>query len=321
MGVVIYLNFTYLELFAGSGVGGMVLDKHGGKCIGYSEIDKFAIQNYKENFPNRLNIGDITEVKIKDIANFDLVIGGSPCQNISIMRKQSKDEEGLKGNESKLFFDYIRILNNKLPKWFIFENVRNLLNSNNGEDWKVVTELFQENYNIKWKLINTSDYGIPQTRRRVYIIGQRKDLGDFNYEFPQEEELELTAQDLLEDKVDDKYYLTERMYKTVMSWGTGGWSAKPETDLKIARPLVATLYKMHRASTDNYYHTEYQPQDKTNLRRPTPRECARLQGVPDTYKFVVSDTQAYRLMGNAMSLNVVDRIVKQLMNHIEIHNK
>ena len=107
------------------------------------------------------------------------------------------------------------------------------------------------------------------------------------------------------------------MYATVMSWGTGGWSAKPETDLPIARPLTATMAKMHRASCDNYYHTEYKPKNKTNLRRLTPRECARLQGLDDTYKIVVSDTRAYKLMGNAMSLNVVEAIVKELVKYIK----
>lgn len=311
------MSFTYFELFAGTGVGGMALDKFGGKCVGYSEIDKYAIKNYEENFPNRINFGDITKINTNEIPKFDLLIGGSPCQDISIMRKtwQTKEQEGLNGNESKLFFDYMRILNDILPKWFIFENVRNLLNSNDGEDWKTVTEMMSENYNIKWKLMNTADYGVPQTRRRVYIVGQRKDLGEFNFEFPKEEELKITTQDLLEKQVDDKYYLTEKMMKTVMSWGTKGWSAEPETDLKIARPLTATMHKMHRASQDNYYHTEYKPEGKTNLRRLTPREAARLQGIPDTYKLIISDTQAYRLFGNAMSLNVVEKIVGQLFKN------
>ena len=243
--------------------------------------------------------------------NFDIVIGGSPCTDISIMKK---DGEGLNGINSKLFHDYIRILNHKKPKWFIFENVKKLLTSNNGNDFKIVKESFEENYNIKYQVLNTSDYGIPHTRRRIYIVGQRKDLGDFNYEFPEIVPLDLTAQDLLEPKVDDKYYLTNEMAKTVLSRGTGGWDANPETDMKIARPLCATLYKMHRASQDNYYHTNYQPAGKTNLRRPTPRECARLQGLSDTYKIIVSDTQAYKLFGNAMSLNVVSQVAKQLFN-------
>lgn len=297
----------------------MALDKIGGECIGYSELDKNAIKNYDVNFPNRINYGDITKIDEVELVNFDLIIGGSPCQNISIMRRtntENKRVEGLEGEESKLFFDYIKILNTKLPKWLIFENVRNLLNSNNGEDFKIVKKMFEENYNIKCQVLNTADYGIPQNRRRLYIVGQRKDLGDFDYEFPKPIELKLTTQDLLEKQVDDKYYLTEKMAKTVLSRGTGGWDANPETDLKIARPLCATLFKMHRASQDNYYHTEYNPQEKTNLRRLIPRECARLQGLSDTYKIVVSDTQAYKLMGNAMSLNVIDAIARELKKYI-----
>lgn len=309
----------YFELFAGTGIGGIALDRNGFKNVGYSEVDNYAIKNYEANFPNRINYGDITQINENELPDFDLLIGGSPCQNISIMRRTWTDTgevEGLKGNESKLFFDYIRILNKKLPKYFIFENVRNLLSSNSGEDWKIVKECLEFNYNIKYQVINSSDYGVPHTRRRIYIVGQRKTFGDFNFEFPKPIELKTKVQDILEPHVDDKYYLTEKMYATVMSWGTGGWSAKPETDLEIARPLTATMAKMHRASCDNYYHTEYKPNNKTNLRRLTPRECARLQGLDDTYKIVVSDTRAYKLMGNAMSLNVVEAIVKELVEYI-----
>ncbi|CAB1251583.1 Cytosine-specific methyltransferase [Ruminococcaceae bacterium BL-6] len=303
------ININYFELFAGTGIGGMALDKLGFENVGYSEIDPSAIKNYNENFPNRKNYGDITKINETQLPNFDVIIGGSPCTDISQMKK---DGEGLNGINSRLFHDYIRILNYKKPKWFIFENVRKLLTSNDGKDFDIVKQSFDDNYNIKFQVLNTSDYGIPQTRRRLYIVGQRKDLGEFNYEFPKEISLDVTAQDLLEPKVDDKYYLTDKMAKTVLSRGTGGWDANPETDLKIARPLCATLYKMHRASQDNYYHTEYKPNDKTNLRRPTPRECARLTGLSDTYKIVVSDTQAYKLFGNAMSYNVVSKVAETL---------
>jgi DNA (cytosine-5)-methyltransferase 1 len=308
------INIKYFELFAGTGIGGIALDRLGFENVGYSEIDPSAIKNYNENFPNRKNYGDITKIKETELPDFDIIIGGSPCTDISQMKK---DGEGLNGINSKLFHDYIRILNYKKPKWFIFENVRKLLTSNDGDDFKIVKESFEINYNIKYKVLNTADYGVPQTRRRIYIVGQRKDLDDFNYVFPNIIPLNLIAQDLLVPKVDDKYYLTDKMSKTVLSRGTGGWDANPETDLKIARPLCATLYKMHRASQDNYYHTEYKPKDKTNLRRPTPRECARLQGLPDTYKIVVSDTQAYKLFGNAMSYNVVSKVVEMLFDCIE----
>lgn len=312
-------KFKYLELFAGTGIGGIALEEIGGECIGYSEFDQYAIKNYDANFPNRINYGDITKIKENELPNFDVLIGGSPCQNISIMRRrwvENGQDEGLDGEESKLFYDYLRILNTKLPKWLIFENVQNLTKTNDGEDFKIVKESFEENYNIKYKVINTAKYGIPHTRRRLYIVGQRKDLGDFDFDFPKEIELLLTAQDLLDKSVDDKYYLSQKMHDYVMAEGTKNFKQKAETDLKIARPLTATMHKMHRAGTDNYHKTEYKPQNKTNLRKITPRECARLQGLDDTYKIVVSDTQAYRLMGNAMSLNVVKVITKELDKYI-----
>lgn len=311
-------KLKYLELFAGTGIGGIALDNIGCENVGYSEFDKFAIQNYEANFPNRINYGDITKINEKELPDFDILIGGSPCQNISIARSTNKEGiNGLDGDASKLFYDYIRILNEKLPSWFIFENVRNLLSSNDGNDFKIVKDMFEENYNIKYQVLNTSDYGIPHTRRRLYIIGQRKKLGDFNYIFPQKQKLTLTMQDLLESMVDDKYYLSQKMYDCIMSPATKNWvSGNMEIDLPIARTLTSTMHKMHRADTDNYITTEYKPVGKTNIRRLTPRECARLQGLSDEYKIAVSDTQAYRLFGNAMSYNVVDEIVNSLMEYI-----
>lgn len=308
-------------MFSGTGIGGIALDQYGCVNIGYSEYDKFAIRNYNVNFPNRINYGDITKINEKNLPDFDILIGGSPCTQISIMSKTwsaNNKVKGLKGKDSSLFYDYMRILNYKLPKYFIFENVKNLLSSNDGEDFKIVKNSFQQNYDITFQVINTADYGIPQTRRRLYIIGQRKDLGSFKYTFPKQELLKITMQDLLDKKVEDKYYLSKKMYDCIMSPGTKNWvSGKMEINLSIARTLTSTMHKMHRADTDNYISTIYKPLEKTNVRRLTPRECARLQGLPDTYRIIVSDTQAYRLMGNAMSLNVVSKIVKNLIEYIK----
>lgn len=314
-----------LSLFSGIGAFEKALTNIGVdyELVGFSEIDKYAIKSYCaiHNIDENNNLGDVTKINTSTISDFDLLVGGSPCQNISIMRKTSVDNripEGLNGEESRLFFDYVRILNDKLPQYFVFENVRNLLSSNNGDDFKTVIELLGENYNIHYKLMNSCDYGVPQVRRRLFIVGQRKDLGEFNYKFPKSIELNITAQDLLEPSVDDKYYLTDKMYKTVMSTGTKGWYAKPETDCRIAKPLVRTMHKMHRASTDNYYHTEYKPNDKTNLRRLTPLECFRLQGFSDDdYDKVkdqkISDTQMYMQAGNSITVTVLEYIFKNLL--------
>jgi len=310
-------QLKYFELFAGTGIAGMGIETvfPTAECVGYSEIDPYAVKNYDENHPSRLNYGDITKINEKTLPDFDILVFGSPCTDIS--QANSKGVKGLKGEQSSLFYDSVRILNYKRPKWFMFENVRNLLYSNKGEDLKIVLDLLSENYTITYKVVDTKDYGVPQTRKRIYILGQLKELGVFDYNFPPEVELTIKAQDLLEPQVSDKYYLSEKMRTYVLDQGEKRYNFSVKTDLDIACTLVSTMHKMHRAGIDNYYHTEYRPKGKTNLRRLTPRECARLQGLPDTYKIVVSDTQAYRLFGNAMSLNVVTALMEQLKMFIE----
>ena len=314
---ILLKDIKYFEVFAGSGIGGLALDMQGAVNVGYSEVDKFAIKNYDHNFPNRKNFGDISKINCAEIGSFNLLVGGSPCKDISIMKKrwtEDRQVEGLKGEASSLFFEYVRILDECSPNWFIFENVQNLLNSNNGEDFQTVKELFERNYNIKWKVLNTADFGIPQTRRRLYIVGQRKNMGNFDFEFPKEIPLNLTMQDILEDEINEKYYLTEKMKAYVMAEGTKGFKQKAETDLPVARPLTESMHKCHRAGTDNYVTMRGEaPKGKTNLRMLLPKECSRLQGfLDDSYKFIVSDTQAYRLMGNAMSLNVMTKVAYNL---------
>lgn len=293
--------------------------------VGFSEVDKYASKAFcalHEVNDESLNYGDICKIDEKMLPDFKLLVGGSPCQQFSIMnaiKTRKEDTAGLKGEESKLFFDYVRILNHKKPDHFIFENVQNIMRTNNGRDFEIMLSLLGEHYNIKYKLLDSKDYGIPQTRRRVFIVGQLKSLGNFNFEFPEPIKLTKTVFDsILEDKVDDKYYLTERLYKTVMSTGTKNWCANPETDLPIARPLGAGMAKMRRASQDNYYHTDYKPQGKTNLRRLIPLEAFKLQGfsVEDFKKVVaagISDTQMYRLMGNSITVNVLSAIFKNLI--------
>lgn len=319
LSATILSGYKYFDVFTGSGIAGMALEKHGFETIGYSEVDKYAIQNYEANFPGRKNYGDITKIDTKELEDFDIMVGGSPCQQFSLLSKvwnEDKKVQGLDGKDSSLFYEYVRILNAKKPKWFIYENVNGIKSANEKKDFEIIINSLSEHYNVEWSLMNSSDYGVPQTRRRVYIVGQRKDLGEFNFTFPKKKVLKTVAQELLEKNVDSKYYLTEKMRETVLKTGTKGWYAKPETDLAVARPLTATMAKMHRASQDNYYTMDNAPEGKTNLRRLTPREAARLQGLGDDYKIVVSDAQAYKIMGNAMTYNVVEAIVNKLAKYI-----
>jgi DNA-cytosine methyltransferase len=186
----------YFSLFAGIGGFDLPLKEMNFSCVGWSEIDKYAIRTFEANFPELkgLNYGEITEIKTEELPDFDLLVGGSPCQSFSIAGKR----EGLKGI-SGLFYHYLRILQDKKPSWFIWENVKGVLSSNGGKDFENITRAFSDcGYTIKGKILNTKDYGIPQSRQRCFIVGQREDLGIFNFEFPPKQKLTICLQDILE---------------------------------------------------------------------------------------------------------------------------
>ena len=157
--------------------------------------------------------------------------------------------------------------------------------------------------------MNTADYGIPQTRNRTYIVCFANNAAEFV--FPEKQTLILTLQDLLEHDVASKYFLSDTILPTILSDGTGGYKAKSEIDLKIARPLCATMAKMHRACQDNYVT------QNERVRRLTPRECARLQGFDDGFTIPVSDSQAYKQFGNAVTVNVSAAVAGQVRITLE----
>lgn len=221
---------------------------------------------------------------------------------------------GFEDKRGTLFFRIIDIIINQKnrghqPAVVVLENVRTLITHDKGRTFKIIKESLEKlGYSVNAKILNSADYGVPQIRNRLFIVCFLNK--NICYEFPQAKELKITLQDILENNVDNKYFLSEKMIKTVLSNGTGGYHAKSETDLKIARPLTATMAKMHRACQDNYV-TQH-----GRLRRLTPRECARLQGFPDNYIIGVSDTQAYKQFGNAITVNVAYEIAESIKRSI-----
>ena len=283
--------------------GHLALDRVGIEVDNYyaSEIDKWAIKIAQKNYPRNIQIGDVTKIKedlLDSLSKIDLIMGGTPCQNLSSVNVGNR--VGLEGSKSRLFYEYVRILEclkEKNPNIiFLLENVGSAKNS----DIEIINNtLGVEGVYFNSKLLSA------QHRNRIYWT-------NLDIEVPNQRK-ELYMQDILEEKVKDKYYLSEKMYKCVMSEGTGGWqSGKMEIDLEIARPLLATMHKMHRADTDNYISTEYQPEGKTNVRRLTPLECERLQTVPDNYTKGVSDTQRYRMLGNGWTVDVIVHILSHI---------
>lgn len=279
----------------------------------------------------------------------DLLVGGAPCQAFSIVGNKL----GFEDTRGTLFREFARIVRECRPKVFIFENVQGLIRHDKGKTWQVVYNTFRDycGYDIHYKLLNARDYGIPQTRERLYCIGFRKKT-EFVYPLPIP--LKYKMYDFLEDytispyydedyntkvitpdigrikglasgklepnhfefifpvsEVEDKYYLSEKVAKYVLATGTKTFKTTIKTDLDIARPLLQTMHKMHRAGIDNY--VSYR-KDKgiSGIRKLTPRECMRLMGFGDDYKIVVPNTAAYMEAGNSIVVDVLIAILKQL---------
>lgn len=296
-----------------SGIGGLDLGfiREGYDVVFANDNDKFAVQTYEHNYNHKILFEDITNIHPQDIPEHNILIGGFPCQPFSMMGV----EKGFKDARGTLFFNIAEIIDYHIkhkerPRVIILENVRRLLTHDKKKTFKVIKRILEDlGYKVFYEVLNSADYGVPQTRNRLFIVAFANH--DANFIFPPKQKLTLTMQDLLEHDVDEKYFLSERIIPTILSHGTGNYYSKSETDLEIARPLCATMHKMHRANQDNYVT------QNGKLRRLTPREAARLQGFPDDFEFPVSDTQAYRQCGNAVTVNVAEAVAKQVKLALE----
>lgn len=284
-----------------SGIGGLdqgFIDA-GYDVIWANDFDRYAVKTYKANYKNEIILGDINKIPLDEIPDCDVLIGGFPCQAFSMMGEQ----RGFEDARGTLFFRIAEVLKYKIekgkkPRAVILENVRALKTHDHGRTFKTIKRILNDDlgYKVYDDILNSADYGVPQTRNRTYIVCFSNSNAEFSY--PNKISLTYTMQDILETNVDNKYFLSDKILPTILSNGTGGYKAKSEIDLKIARPLCATMAKMHRACQDNYVT------QNGKVRRLTPRECARLQGFADDFVIPVSDCQAYKQFGNAVTINV-----------------
>jgi len=334
--------------------------------------DKFVKEsyfaNYKINNENWYN--DVLNIKGKKYKNkIDLLVGGSPCQSFSMVGKR----KGFDDTRGTLFYEFARVVKESQPKVFIYENVKGLINHDKGNTFETIKATFNElGYKYFYKVLNAKDYGMPQHRERIFVIGFKDKSIDFK--FPESIPLKYKMQDFLEDYIDskyylkekgvkfvtssknrkkrytqingdiaicqkanqqfnwhgdfiyenkskqefneflfdvneveEKYYLSEKITKYVLSSGTKNFKTTIKTDLEVARPLLQTMHKMHRAGVDNYV-----THNKGRIRKLTPKECLRLMGFGDGFKQVVSDTQMYRQAGNSIVVDVLIALLKQM---------
>lgn len=297
-----------------SGIGGLDqgFEQAGFDVVWANDFDKYAVETYKANFDSPIVLGDINAIPLDAIPDYDVLIGGFPCQPFSMMGS----ELGFEDARGTLFFRIAEIIDAKIkagkkPRAIILENVRTLKTHNGGKTFATISKILQKDlgYQMYSMVLNSANYGVPQTRNRTFIVCFANSEAIFSK--PAEVDLHTTLHDMLEENVADKYFLSERIIPTILSNGTGGYKAKSEIDLPIARPLCATMAKMHRACQDNYVT------QNGKIRRLTPRECARLQGFSDEFIIPVSDAQAYKQFGNAVTVNVARAVAEEVRNTLE----
>lgn len=310
-----------------SGIGGLDLGfiNAGFDIVWANDFDKHAVETYKANIDDKIVYGDVNE-HLEDIPSHDVLLAGFPCQPFSMMGKQ----KGFDDERGTLFFTIEKILKKHKPKIIVLENVKNIMTHNKGETFQRMKSILENTlgYTIYSKVLNTVDYGLPQVRRRVFIVGFLNSYTNdtlIQFEFPKTKRLEHTTFDLLDKNVDKKYFLSYKILPTILSHGSGSYYSKSEINLTIAKPLTATMHKMHRANQDNYFEdlasrekfidTEERP--ISSIRRLTPNECRKLQGFPSDWKYVVSDTQLYRQFGNAVSVDVAYHLADSVYKYIK----
>lgn len=347
-------------------------------CIGYSEIDKYAIQCYEQNHRSKCklvsgitqnndfnikNYGDITKINPNELPNFDLLCASPPCQSFSVAGKGLGEDD----SRGRLFENTIEIMRVKQPKYAIYENVKGLISKKHTEYFSYIMNLMKSaGYSVFWKILNTKEHGVPQNRERVFIVCIRQDIDPIFFKFPETEELKIFLKDILEDEVDEKYYLSENHINRLLKSTDimkGFSKINPDvTGTQTSRQyanwkgtfVFGNVNPSNKGMNGNVYGGDIAPTLTTNkgegnkiiqinpgtgkgnriydpdgtsvqkdnyvldmytIRKLTPKECFRLQGFmnDEIDTTGISDSQKYKLAGNGLSINVVAKIMKNLL--------
>lgn len=262
-----------------------------------NDIDDNACKIFNENFDIKPDNRDIRKINSSELPDFDILTGGFPCQSFSIIAQNPK-RLGVKDDRGKLFFEMCRILRDKQPKCFIAENVKGLLTANQKSAFPLIMEEFKNSgYDVKYMVLNSANYGVPQKRERVIIVGFRKDL-NINFIFPNHvitnENLFEPLKKVIDNNVDEKYYFSERAVEGMMKKREKMNKGRAQDIEKPCNTVGAHLAKVSLNSTDPVLF------NGTRYRRFTPREVARIQSFPETFSLVGTETAQYRALGNAI---------------------
>ncbi|MDP2159762.1 MAG: DNA cytosine methyltransferase [Flavobacterium sp.] len=323
-------KFKFIDLFAGIGGFRLAMQNLGGKCIFTSEWDKEAQRTYRANF-GEVPFGDITKEQTKDFIpdNFDVLCAGFPCQAFSIAGKRG----GFEDTRGTLFFDVAEIIKRKKPKAIFLENVKGLRNHDKGKTLATILNVLREDldyYVPEPQIMNAKNFGVPQNRERIFIVGFRKDLGITQFNYPESIDDNPILEDVLEENVvSTKYYLSSTYLNTLKnhkarhaSKGNGfGYEIIPNDG--IANAIVCGGMGRERNLVYDDRITDYNPVTKITgevnregIRKMTPREWARLQGFPDNYIIPVADASAYKQFGNSVAVPAIQATAEKIIEKL-----
>lgn len=291
----------YLSLF--SGIGGFEVglgNKH--ECVGFSEIDKHAIKVYEKHFPNHKNYGNITTIDAATLPDFDLVVGGFPCQPFSYAGKR----KGFADTRGTLFFDICRILEAKQPSLLLLENVKGLISHEEGRTFGTIIRTLDElGYDCQWEVLNSKDYGVPQSRKRIFIAGHLRGTPRPQI-FPlRETDADATSREIISSPCISVAMRNQNRSKHQHKEGMKYGDVEKKYVLEENKEGISFVVK-------SVTH-EFMLRNGEHLRYLTPVECERLQGFPDGWTEGASDTQRYKMCGNAVTTNVVSAIAKEML--------
>jgi DNA (cytosine-5)-methyltransferase 1 len=308
-------RLKFIDLFAGIGGIRLGFERAGAKCVWSNDYDKYCAKTYAANFVGEeFFLGDIKTIDASKLPEFDILCGGFPCQPFSlagVSKKNSLNKPHGFQDESQgtLFYEIVRILREKKPQAFFLENVKNLENHDHGRTFEVIRGALNElGYSFHYQIINAKLL-VPQNRERVYMVGFRDRSLDFR--FPVIRDKKPRLKDILEKDVPEKYTLTDHLWEYLQNY------AKKHKEAGHGFGFGLADFEGHTRTLSARYHKDGSeiliPQEGKNPRRLTPRECARLQGYPDSFIIPVSDTQAYRQFGNSVAVPVIEILAKQVV--------
>lgn len=315
------MSYKFVDLFAGIGGFRLALSANGGQCVFSSEWDVKSQRVYESNF-GEMPRGDITKIHASEIPAFDVLAGGFPCQAFSVSGKRL----GFEDSRGTLFYDIARIAEYHRPKILFLENVKNIIKHDNGVTMKVISSILDElGYNLFVKVLRSSDFSLPQARERAYFICVRRDFSEVPYVFPGAHKDTRVVNDILEDKVDEKYKIQR---SDIVIYGDDKSVRDPRRPHQIGKINKGgqgeRIYSVHASGiTLSAYGGGAAAKTGAYLidgevRKLTPRECARLQGFPENYKVDTVDNYAYKQFGDSVSVPVLSEIFKTVLQTYEL---